>query len=451
MNGLDYSRAVNKSAITMGAWWKERAILLILVGVYALWVNMYYLWIVQYFAGVPGFDAHPPNYHALGVASLSCLTAALFTPLRMSRFSDGLLAYLFIFMYIPGVFIKTYLLKYYSYINLLYDVSITICYVMLCSFRLSIKLLLVHLHWKIYAAVVLSLLLASVTFVFLEFGFTMRTLSLLDVYSARLEFSEDLATVHPLVRYAVYWSGYSIGPLCMLIGLFLIFSKRVFGLGTVLVLCAVLSQVYLFLFTGLKSVILLMPFIVLLYFYFSKNNRFYSLILIIFTLISLSYLLYLSGYDFGLALWARRLLITSGINEAYHIDLFEDHPYTYYGHTNWGRFLGAEPSPSSFSLVGWLYYGNARTSANAGFWVDAFANLGFAGVFLITFVLWIFLCVLDSVSIAVPSQIKLSLAGVFGYLLSFSGLFTVINTYGLIISIFLMWLLPRSHGQVRSL
>lgn len=450
MNGLTYSRAVIKPTITMGEWWRERAILLILVGGYALWVNKYYLWVVQYFAGVPGFDAHPPDYHAIGFASLLCLIATMFTPLRMKRFSDGLLAYLFIFVYVPGVFIKPYLVNDSYHVTLMYDISITICYAMLCSFRLRLELLRLCVNWRTYTIIMLLLLLVSSIFVLLEFGFTVRTLSLLDVYSARLEFSEELATVHPLVRYMVYWNGYAIGPLCILIGLFLIFSKRVLGLGTVLLLCGALSQVYLFIFTGLKSVILLIPFIFLLYFLFSRYDKTCFLISFIFILLSFSYLLYLFGYDFGLAHWARRLLITSGINEAYHIDLFESHPHTYYGHTNWGRSLGAEPSPSPFSLVGWLYYGNARTSANAGFWVDAFANLGFAGVFLLTSILWIVMCILDSVSTTVPPQIKFPLAGVIGYLLSFSSLFTVISTYGLIISIFSMWILPKFHELVQS-
>jgi hypothetical protein len=79
--------------------------------------------------------------------------------------------------------------------------------------------------------------------------------------------------------------------------------------------------------------------------------------------------------------------------------------------------------------------------ANAGFFADAYANFGAAGVIGFSLALGLVLRVLDGLADALPAAVACALVAMPAFSLTNSGLLTTMLTHGLLLAMVFLWLL----------
>lgn len=276
-------------------------------------------------------------------------------------------------------------------------------------------------------------------------GLQLRLVGLTDVQDVRFGYREMTASVGAL-GYLLTLQAYVINPLVMARGLY---RRRwvLFGAG-------LLGQLLLYSAAGHKMSILSPVAILLIAFAykFGPSLRGPSILHGV-TAIALMSLaidkVARTGGEMTLIFVQRLLLIPAGLVAA-HIGIFEDQPKANFGDVAVIGAFADSPYQSTIAfVVGSVFTGNPKSSANANLFADGYANLGFTGMAIEMFVFVVLLWLLNASMGHLPMPVTASILALPALSLANTSAFTSILSQGIGLAILLGAILP-SAGWLRE-
>jgi hypothetical protein len=291
-------------------------------------------------------------------------------------------------------------------------------------------------EFRFWLVFIFSLLLF---FTVLYYGLMLRWVSFSEVYDVRTEYAEQ---GNRFIGYFYGWLSHVLNIALLLIAL----NKSNYRLAAV----ALTIQVYLYTLGGHKSVLLLIPFLLWIYFGARYAAQYFSLYLIVSLLIIFGVLLLYdlqNGQysDISSVAIRRNLLLPAQIYfhyveyfSRYYSDYFaQNFPFSLFYESQYNEKLPALIGKNYFTFKEGIY-------ANGNIFADLFANLGVwsfsVGSVLIAFVLKMF----DKVAKDRNTLFVIPLAAISVVSLSNSGFIVNLVTHGLLLMMLLMALYPKT-------
>ena len=220
-------------------------------------------------------------------------------------------------------------------------------------------------------------------FVSVTLNLSLSNFTHIGIYSVREVYSAQLDTLSPIVRrftvYFVDWIYLAISPIFFVAGgIQRSWWKVLFG---------ILGFAVVFLITGFKTALFVPILIVVLAaFYTIGWDHFaeFALASMSVFLATTAILERLTGFITP-ASFVRRLVLLPGFLTSMYYDFFSTHPVTYFSDRFFARpFINYPYDLPVANVIGEAYFGRAEMSANANFWAEGFATLGYAGPILFT-------------------------------------------------------------------
>ncbi|VVD82888.1 hypothetical protein PCO31111_01207 [Pandoraea communis] len=228
----------------------------------------------------------------------------------------------------------------------------------------------------------------------------MRFVSFADVYDLRMETAGAEQGV--VEAYLVSWLSYC-------------FVSYLFARGIVyrrwpMVLLGLTASVVLYMSTGAKASILMLPItygVILVW----RGGRGFLARLLMLMLAAIAILTAVIP-DFGVFMWAKSIILvrmigSSGWTTSKYFEYFGEHGWTYYTHIGPIQALfGGYPYGQLLlgQVIGIAYSGTSEANFNANFWAsDGFAALGTMGIFVITPFVAMCLYLLNRLTVILPS------------------------------------------------
>lgn len=256
------------------------------------------------------------------------------------------------------------------------------------------------------------------------------------VYEIRTSY---VKTGIPLAGYLFNWLGYIVNPLFF--ALFCIRRKWIFAGLTVSL------ELLLFSNTGNKTFLFALPFVLALIWIITRKHGLACTAIGLVGLILLGMLSYWSIGDVWISsLFVRRTMLVPALLSFFYYDFFSNNNYTFLSqHCIFRTFLDYPYHLEPPHLIAEVYFNKPQMSANTGVVGDAYMNLGFAGLFLWAVLLAVILKLIDNFSR--KKDMKIAIAGIAmpTIALTNSALLTNILTHGLLLSLLLLYLLPKNE------
>lgn len=287
---------------------------------------------------------------------------------------------------------------------------------------------------KVMLYFIFSSLLGVVFFLIYKYlGFNFN-FDLSKVYDIRTEYAK--AGI-PLGGYLLNWVAYIINPIFF--ALFL--TKRKW----VLVGLIIFLQVLLFSGTGLKAFLFALPFILVLMWIVMRKNPFAWISAGLMGIILLSMFSYLVLDDIMvISLFTRRtLLVPAQLSFFYHDFFSKNGPIFLSSHNIFKNFINYPYNLSPPHLIGEVYFSSPEMSANNGIYADAYMNFGYIGFFLWGIFLTIILKLIDSFSKNKKITVTVAAIAMPSLFLTNSAFLTCLSTHGLLLSLIVLYLLPK--------
>lgn len=273
----------------------------------------------------------------------------------------------------------------------------------------------------------------------------MRFVSFADVYELRFEagaVSQGFAEA-----YLVSWLSYCFVSYFYARGL--IYKKWPY------VFAGLIASLFLYMSTGAKSAILLLPITLGLSWLWGAGRDFLSrllgaMILLIFTLI-------LFFPDDGLGMWAKSIILlralgSNGWVASRYLEYFTVEGFTYFSHVGPINALTGMYPYGDLSLgqvIGLAYSGSTEANFNASFWAsDGFASFGPVGILVVTPVIGFILYVINRTMASLdPKFAVLWMSGFFIALLNVPITTALLSGGGLIILGTAWWLSNKQYKR----
>lgn len=284
-------------------------------------------------------------------------------------------------------------------------------------------------------------------------GLERLNFDLLSVYEVRDEYVQRLG---PFMGYLVPWQANVVNIAIFCIALW---RRNYWLLGG-----AVVAQLLLFGMTGHKSFLFAPVLAGGVYFVWIKKNGLIYITSGATILVIASYFLFSVTNDhLAPSLFIRRLFFVPAANHLIYYDFFSqpEHPFAMLSNSILSPFTPYPYDMPVIRVISWAYWGRDFGS-NVGYLGDAFAHFGFAGMFLFSIILGLFLRIVDSVGARLPANLVASLVTPPATALTNSALFTSLLTHGLILAVVIVWLLQamverrmktskvvHAHGRLR--
>lgn len=258
-------------------------------------------------------------------------------------------------------------------------------------------------------------------------------LDLTKVYDIRANYVEIGI---PLSGYIFNWVGAIINPV-----FFAIYITRKKWIYAALIFAL---QFLLFSSTGHKTYLFALIFVTVLMWIVTRKNP------LIYMANGLTGIILLGMLSFWLikdvwisALFTYRTLLVPGQLYFIYYDFFSQHEYVYLSYSIFQSFLDYPYHLGPTNLIGEVYFNNAKMSANTGIVGDAYMNFGFVGLILFAVLLVIILKLIDAC--AAKKDIKIAVAAIAMPIITLTngGLLTNLLTNGLLLSLLLLYLLPK--------
>jgi hypothetical protein len=214
---------------------------------------------------------------------------------------------------------------------------------------------------------------------------SLTALNILNVYELR---GEDYFIGNQYINYLYVWTMTVILPFVFAFCLI----KKKYVLAAICVMVAFLFYLY----SGNKTNLFVIPFVVGAYIfakYKDTNYRFYSC----FTLGIMLTVPLARIIDLPFSLFVRRTLIIPANLKFIYYDFFSNNPKLGLVGTLWGSKLGvANPYDRKIGyIISEEYFGLPEMNSNTGFLAEGFSRFGFIGIFLVLIIFAIMLILLD--------------------------------------------------------
>lgn len=391
----------------------------------------------------PGFGylgyVYAPPLSYLYLAFVMALLPAFWMPMELKRPSQVAYWILYITVYIPSTVIPFCTVAMNPDELLLLDAVLLFCFGVLgavYNLRLG-QFTSPPIRPTAFWLVLGGVIVLAYGYILSIFGMRSNVVSLLDVYDVRLEYKEIVGESGRLVDYLVGWLNNAVNPLLIAYGMV---RKRVLpivaGLG---------GQYVIYSITGYKSAFFSGFFLIGLLILMRGSLRRFGVRLMVYTTV-----LVLAGSLWDLwsgslgftSLITRRTLVTPGLLTGYYYEFFSHNPLALLGDSLFSSFVLYQYPFSIPTLIGYSYYGDPNTHANANLWANAFANFGFAGMIGYSVILAGIFWVYDSIAAKRSFRISSLLLGIPAITLSNSALFTSLLTHGIALLVILLYIMP---------
>lgn len=210
-------------------------------------------------------------------------------------------------------------------------------------------------------------------------------------------------------------------------------------------------QIYLFAYSGHKSV-LFFPFMIIgIWYYFGKSNS-STLLPVMFSVVILLTLVSFYLWDdlWATTLFSRRVFFVPARLTYAYFDFFSSYPHVFWSNSILSGFIDY-PYSLPVSLVVGRFVGAEGMAANNGYIASGFAHAGLLGVLLYSFLIGFLLKFLNDVTenmLPLWFAISLSIIPLRSLLIS-SDLFTVMLTHGFGVAIIIILLLRAKNYVTR--
>lgn len=287
---------------------------------------------------------------------------------------------------------------------------------------------------KIFIFLCLILSLYVIVMLYINFGIKIN-FDLGKVYEIRSEYKE---VKFPFSGYFVSWLAYIIYP--VLLSIFTV-KKNIIKALTIILL-----QLYLFFVTGMKAFLFAPVFVLCLMWIVTRKTPFQYMILGLIGAIITGILTYSFFNDIlVLSLFTRRMLFVPARLYFIYYDYFSKHEITLLSHSVFKGIFNYPYELKPVNLIGYVYFDRAAMSANTGIVGDAYMNFGYAGLVFWGVLLIIILKIVDYCAKGLDKRIGIAAMAMPVIALTNSALLTSLLTHGILLSIFILYLLPRNN------
>lgn len=274
-------------------------------------------------------------------------------------------------------------------------------------------------------------------YMYITTGLSLSIGDIIDVRATRFEYRDVITQNGTLLGYLVRLQGNVINPALLARGLF---TRRWH-----LVAAATVGQILIFTATGYKLTLLSVPALIAVAYLFRNNEPRGSKI--VFGIIATS----VAALAIDTArntltfteLLIDRLLLIPGTLTAAHVMVFQGEEKALWAYSFLSPFIHYPYQTTPAFMVGEQFNGSAVTSANANYFADGYANLGYAGIFIEGAVLIILLWVLNSAASGLPNAVAALVVFVPTLSLVNSSVFTSLLTGGFVAAALILAVLPR--------
>jgi hypothetical protein len=146
------------------------------------------------------------------------------------------------------------------------------------------------------------------------------------------------------------------------------------------------------------------------------------------------------------SLFTRRVLLVPAQLSFLYYDFFSENDSTFLSqHQIFRNFINYPYHLDPSHLMGEIYFGKPTMGACSGIYSDAFMNFGFLGFILWAFLLTAILKIVDSFSKNKKKTITIAAIAMPAFLLGNSALLTSLLTHGILLSLLILYLLPKDE------
>ena len=422
---------------------------LIYVVVYMVLLYISYRFFIAPYYGYYNFIFVVPN--DLNDATVSLILAflpSIIFPVHITRPSQLVYALLYFLVYIPIGLMRFY--------NTNVDSELLITFQLSALFFFFGCLII----WSLPLVSIQPIKLSQSVFMYIYIGFVVFLLALLignagwvlkdirqigvGVYETRFAYREVTANFEGILRYATTWLANLMIPLLFLWGWVL--NRNVYLMGF-----SLLIQYFLFSLGNNKSYLGMIFVYIITFSIFSLAPKISG------RLISLGFaclLVFSMLMDLALnitpppinSLVIRRAIMMHGVLTGLYLDYFSQNDLYYLSHGVFSDFVKSSYSFEPANQIGYIFFGNHETSANANIWADAYANFGFVGVVVFNIVLLLYLWILDNSAVNKNQPIIFALTST-TYVLTDTALLTSLLTHGLLVLLAIVILMPTERSS----
>ncbi|WP_318460538.1 O-antigen polymerase [Photobacterium leiognathi] len=264
--------------------------------------------------------------------------------------------------------------------------------------------------------------------------------SIKDLYNIRMTFRGDNNETPKLVEYLFFASSKVFIPF--------LFIKGLENKSKTILILAFSCQMYLFLVTGSKSIFLGLFLVYVLWLFFHKYKKITSLSfsLLIFSVIFVSYSLFLIGYDQVINVIGRRAIIIPGMLTNVYLDFFSEHNFGFLGYSIFSKIVHYTYNTDPAFVIGKNVFERPEMSANVNYIGSSFADFGYWGVIVFTFLATLLYKFFDACFYNTKDKVMiLSLLILPTWVLVDGSLITAMTTHGLLWIFFIFMFYPKGE------
>jgi len=266
------------------------------------------------------------------------------------------------------------------------------------------------------------------------------------VYNIRAEYVKigiPLAGYLFIAGYLFTWVAYIVNPIFF--ALFLTKRKWIF------IAPIVALQFFLFSSTGNKTFLFALPFVLVLIWIMTRKNPFVWMTIGLCAIILLGMMSFYLVDDIWISsFFTRRTLLVPAQLSFFYYDFFSTHDYTFLSqHRVFRTFLDYPYHLDPPHLIADVYFDQPEMNANNGIYADAYMNFGHIGFIFWAILLTAILRLIDSFSRNKDLKITVAVIAMPALFLTNSALLTSLLTHGLLLSLIILYLLPRK-GDIKQ-
>ena len=267
------------------------------------------------------------------------------------------------------------------------------------------------------------------------FGFNIN-LNIFDVYEQRDAYK---AANIPFSGYLFTWSSNVILPM----GFMYLIQKKKYLLS----LIPILTLLLLFSGTGMKSMLFTIPTVIVFCIFLKFKNvaTHLMLLLVIASVVCVVAYAYFNEVML-ISLLQRRLFLVPARISQYYYDFFIESGQIQLSHSIFSSLSNYRYEEEPAKFISEIFVGSS-SNFNSGMIADGFANFGFVGVFCWSIFTAFIFKLMDCV--AVDKNKNIVIAGVIMFVssLSNSALVTNLGTHGVLVAIFMLYILPTEQKK----
>lgn len=393
-------------------------------------------------------DPDPFNYALSYGLALSLL---IVMPRAIEKASDFVVWLLYIMTAVPAITVPQYadILEPGKSIELAVVVTLNFAIVAFLAGRGPSGSLRVRVPAALFWQGIAAFSALFYAYLFVTTGLRFTFVSLGEVRDIRFDYRDTIASGGAALGYLIRIQANVINPLLLARGT-LTSRWWMAGAGAV-------GQLLIFSITGYKMTILSIPALIGIALVFRYAPTIRGRLLVLGTIATALTALAVDAAQSSMiytALFIDRLLLVPGTLTAAHVLVFDGQPKDNFAHSSFlGWATSSEYATSPAFYVGAAFSGDARTSANANFFADGFANYGYVGITIEALVLVGILWLINATTRHLPIGLASLLMVVPTLNLVNASVFTSLLTGGFAFAIAVAAAMPddeRPHARPRS-